>query len=48
MRVLALALAIVATPVLAQQAFVTNQTSDDLTIVDLATLMPLATLAIGG
>jgi YVTN family beta-propeller protein len=32
----------------AEEAFVTNQLSDDLTVVDLATSKPLATIAIGG
>ncbi len=32
----------------AEEAFVTNQLSDDLTVVDLATAKPVATIAIGG
>ena len=32
----------------AEEAFVTNQLSDDLTVVDLATSKPVATIAIGG
>src|SRR5690242_15736428 len=32
----------------AEEAFVTNQLSDNLTIVDLATARPVATIAIGG
>jgi YVTN family beta-propeller protein len=37
-----------ASPALADEAFVTNQGSGDLTIVDLATMNPVATVAIGG
>jgi YVTN family beta-propeller protein len=32
----------------AEEAFVTNQLSDDLTVVDLATSTPVATIPIGG
>ncbi|MBU5503501.1 hypothetical protein KQI99_15265, partial [Enterococcus sp. S141_ASV_20] len=32
----------------AEEAFVTNQLSDDLTVVDLVTSRPVATIAIGG
>jgi YVTN family beta-propeller protein len=32
----------------AEEAFVTNQLSDNLTVVDLATARPVATIAIGG
>jgi YVTN family beta-propeller protein len=41
-------LAVVATSARADEAFVTNQSSDDLTIVDLGTMKPVATLPIGG
>ena len=37
-----------ASPAGADEAFVTNQGSGDLTIVDLATMAPVATLPIGG
>jgi YVTN family beta-propeller protein len=45
---LALALFILCTAARADEAFVTNQSSDDLTIVDLATMKAVATLPIGG
>lgn len=32
----------------AEEAFVTNQLSDDLTVIDLATSKPVVTIAIGG
>ena len=43
-----LALGLLPAPVQADEAFVTNQGGDNLTVVDLATMKPVATIPIGG
>ena len=47
-RFVALAVLLLAGAARAQEAFVTNQNSDNLTVVDLGTLKAVATIPVGG